>query len=441
MNVPAGGVRPTQTPPLAPLMLTVFIDLLGFGLTIPLLPYYAREHGATAFEVSLLSVAYSAMQFVFVPVWGALSDRIGRRPVLLTSIAATAVSMAMLGFARSYAELVIVRLIQGVATANLATAQAYIADVTTSENRARAMGLIGAAFGVGFILGPFFGGWLAQFSYKLPGLWAAGLATLNFFLAWARLKESLAPVRRTPQGLTDPPRPGFVDVAARVLYDLFTFRALRDALRIPGVGTVAALFFVHILAFTQLEATFALLLCDRFTFSARETGFAFALIGVVAAVVQGGMLGALVRRYGEVWLLRAGVVSVGVAMAAIALTPRGDGVTGAGVCTAPLAFGQIVERGWRLLLPLVVVSAGHALVMPNVNSITTKLARGESYGGALGATQSAGSLARVLGPALAGVLYDRLGMSSPYWVASLGMIAALGLALAVRQPPKAASVS
>lgn len=412
---------PRPKPRLAPLLLTVFIDLLGFGLTIPLLPLYARTFGATALQVTLLGAAYSAMQFVFVPVWSALSDRVGRRPVLLGSIAATAVSMALLGFARSYPELLLVRLLQGIATANIATAQAYIADVTEAEDRTRAMGMIGAAFGVGFILGPFVGGVLAHESARLPGLAASALSVINLALAWRGLPES---VRRR----TDAPP---VD-RWRVVREQLAMKSLRDALRTPALGALVVMSFLHVLSFTQLESTFALHLCARLGFGMRETGFAFALIGLVVAVVQGGILGRVARKYGETALVRTGLTLLVAGMALTAMLPAAAGANPS--CAGGLALATLVARSSVLVAAIAVTSVGNALVTPSVSTLVSKVASRDGYGAVLGAQQSAGALARVLGPTTAGLVYERWGSAAPYWLACAGMIAALSTAWTLRAP-------
>jgi len=401
------------------LILTVFIDLLGFGLTIPLLPLYARTFGATALEVTLLAAAYSAMQFVFVPVWSTLSDRVGRRPVLLVSIAATAVSMALLGFARSYHELLLVRVVQGIATANIAVAQAYIADVTEAEDRTRAMGMIGAAFGVGFILGPFFGGVLAHEGPALPGLAASALSLLNLALAWRGLPES------------HPHRPAAERGAAwRVVRDQLALRALRDAGRTPALAALVATTFLHVVSFTQLEATFALHLCARLGFGARETGFAFAFLGLIVALVQGGALGRVARRYGEVVLVRAGLAMLVGAMARNASLPALAGADP--LCRDALGAAAVFTRSWVLVAAIVATAVGNALVTPSLSTLVSRTTSHGAYGASLGAQQSAGALARVIGPSAAGVLYERYGSGAPYWCACGGMVAALAVAASLR---------
>src|SRR5262245_1405337 len=223
---PDAAARPARTASLGTLFLTVFIDLLGFGLVIPFLPGLARRLGASDFVATMPGAVYSIMQFLFIPIWGRLSDRIGRRPVLLWSIGATAVGMAFVGAAPTLPLLIAARVFAGVATANLAVAQAYIADVTTPERRARGMGIIGIAFGLGFIFGPFLGGELSRFPVfgregTLPSFVAAGLAVVNFFLALRTLPESLVPELRGQHVRRATP---------------FDFAAFRKAVAVPGVG-------------------------------------------------------------------------------------------------------------------------------------------------------------------------------------------------------------
>ncbi|MBI2951463.1 MFS transporter, partial [bacterium] len=266
--------------PLVVLFLTVFIDLLGFGIVLPLLPYYAESFGAGPLTVTLLSSSYSLMQFLFAPVWGRLSDRVGRRPILVLSLAGSALSYLLFGLAGSLAALFATRLLAGVCAANISTAQAYIADVTTPETRAKGMGMIGAAFGLGFIFGPAAGGALSRYGYAVPAFFAGGLSLLALALALFRLPESL---RR--QG--DPP-----GGAARGGFDLGRLWA---ALVHPGMGLLLLIFFCSVFAFANLEATFALFVerAARFGYTARETGYLFAYMGVLMSLMQGGLVGRL----------------------------------------------------------------------------------------------------------------------------------------------------
>src|SRR5215472_261072 len=286
-----------RRPSLGAIFLTVFLDLLGFGLVMPFLAEEARDSfGATAFVGTLLSAVYSLMQFLFVPVWGRLSDRVGRRPVLLWSIAATALAMAGLGAGLAWGGSVLwlfaARVWSGIATANLGTASAYIADVTKPEERAKGMGLIGMAFGLGFILGPVLGGLLA--SYPLGGrhgpyacFVAAGLSVVNLLWASFGLGESVSPERRAQASATP-----------RSLAPL-NLDAARRAFAQPGIPRAVLVYFLGVLSFSNLDQTFRYFNKDAFSMTERQTGMVLAFIGIVAAGTQGGLVRPLARRYDE----------------------------------------------------------------------------------------------------------------------------------------------
>lgn len=386
--------------PLAIIFLTVALDLLGFGLIIPVAPYYAEHFHATETEVALLGTIYSAMQFLFVPVWGRLSDRVGRRPVLLFSILASAVSMTIFGAAQSYGWLLAARAVSGAATANIAVAQAYVADVTTPANRAKGMGLIGAAFGIGFILGPFAGGQLSSLGreigigYGLVGYGAAALALVNFVLALTLLPES----RKLGEG-ERPKRPGRI-------------AELRQTLGIPGIVGLFAVFFVATFAFANLEWTFALLTQERLGWTPavggdRYNGYVFGFIGVIAAVIQGGMIGPLTRKLGERRLLWIGL----------------------GLLSAGLAVLATVQGLAVLLFACVLFSTGNSLTGPSISSLVSRRASADSQGAVLGVQQSVGSLARVVGPTCGGLLFQYAGSAYPFITGSAAMALALVVAL------------
>jgi MFS family permease len=433
MSAESTAERPARSP-LPTLFLTAFIDLLGFGLTIPLLPFYAQRYGASALQVSLLFASFSAMGFLFVPVWGELSDRVGRRPVLLTSILATAFSMALLAVADSYPLLLLSRILQGIMTANLATLQAYIADVTKPEDRGRAMGMIGAAFGLGFILGPFFGGVLAAYSFRAPGLAAAALALLNFGLALRNLPESLhlrkkviepsdAPgYRDGPIEIEAQPEPFGAKVIGRVLLRQATLKPLREAMANPAIAMLVIVFFLQAFAFTNFESTFALFAQQRFNFGSRETGFLFGYVGLVVVIVQGGIYGRLSRKHSELNLARAGMLVTSVAMLLLMLVPGRSALYD----SAPSTPAEFARRALPMWLILPFSSFGQALINPSLSAATSKRGSADKQGGTLGVQQSAGALARVIGPITAGLAFDHLGASAPMALAAVGTaIAAL----------------
>lgn len=394
---------------LGTIVLTVFLDLLGFGLVVPYLPGVARAHGASDLVATLLGAGYSLMQLVFVPFWGQLSDRTGRRPVLLWSIAASIVGLLLLANADSLAMLFVARLWTGIATSNLAVAQAYIADVTKPEERARGMGLIGAGIGFGFVLGPVLGGGLAGLNEHyhwlprvgaLPAYAAAALGTINVALAWRFLPESLPVEKRGQQ------------VRRLSPFDASRYRA---AARFPGAGAAMAVNFFVVLSFASMEQTFRLFTADEFHLSDAGTGYVLGFVGLVLIVVQGLLIRPLSRAFGERTLLRVGVAIEAVGFAALALTPRFGGVGPLYAAMGVIAFGS-------------------ALTSPSLSSFVSKCSDAASQGVVLGVLQSAGAFARVCGPATGGVLYQAVGHSAPYVAAALGMVLAGALSLRLRSP-------
>ncbi|HEY4184952.1 MAG TPA: MFS transporter [Polyangia bacterium] len=389
---------------LGTIFLTVFLDLLGFGMVIPFLPGVARHLGASDLVASLTGSVYSLMQFLLVPVWGRLSDRIGRRPILLTSIAATAAGMALLGVANSLFLLFAARIFTGIATANIAVAQAYIADVTPPEGRARGMGLIGLAFGLGFIFGPFFGGELARLPLHghpgaLPAFAAAGLSLINLVMATLTLPESLPPERR-----------GTAAAASRHRSSPFDFASVKRALATPDVGRALTINFLVVFWFAGMEQTFRLFTDDAFHMSDAATGGLFGLVGVVAAIVQGGLIGRLTRRFGEVRLLTIGLAVQAAGFALLGASPR-------------LPFGSRTA----LALSCVLIAGGSGLVTPSVSSYVSRQAGSDVQGLTLGTLQSLSALARVLGPAVGGLLYQAIAIPAPYFAGALGMVLAAWL--------------
>ena len=375
------------------LFLVVFVDLLGFGMVIPVMPIYAEHLGASEAATGWLSTGYSLMQFVFAPVWGRLSDRVGRRPVLLVSIAMTAVAFLLYGVASTFAVLLVSRLFAGAATANIAIAQAYVADVTPPEGRAKGMGMIGAAFGLGFVFGPAVGGLLAGYSLSAPGLAAAALSVVNLVGAWFLLPEPAQHVTATrTRG---------------------RFQALLDELKKPGVRRVLFIYFVVTLAFSAMEATYAFLALLHFGLAERHVGWVFAYIGVIVVIVQGGLIGPLTRRFGEKRLLVVGTLLQGGALAAL---PFAQGVPGLLLATAPLALGS-------------------GLSSPSMMSLLSRFSRAEDQGGTLGIGQSAAALGRIVGP-LSGTTSFAAWNAAPYLGGAAFMAMGAAVAATVRVPEK-----
>jgi len=379
------------------LFLIVLIDLIGFGLVIPLLPFYAERFSATPQEVTMLMAVFSLMSMLTAPIWGRLSDRVGRRPVLMISMTAAALAYLWLGFANALWMLFAARALAGACAGNIAAAQAYIADVTTPENRAKGMGLIGAAFGVGFIIGPALGGvvagnHLATADLRSPGLIACGLSVTALVGVVLLLKESL------PADLAERPRRGRIS-------------ALRGALGRKVLSRLLAIFFLTILAFAGMEATFALWAMAQFGWGPAQCGYLFTYVGLLSAVMQGGLIGRLTTRFGEERLLIAGLAAIAI-----------------GLLILPLSRDLAV-----LLLAITGLALGMGAMQPSLNSLISRRAAATEQGETLGVAQSVGSLSRVLGPLLAGALFAGFGRSSPYFCGVVLMIAAT--AIACRLPP------
>ncbi len=377
---------------LAILFIIVFIDLLGFGMVIPVMPLYAARLGASEAWVGLLSAGYSLMQFVFAPIWGRWSDRVGRRPVLLVSIAMTALAFAMYGAASTFGILLVSRLFAGAATANIAIARAFVADVTPPEGRAKGMGIIGAAFGLGFVLGPAIGGFLSQaVSVSFPAYVAAALAGANGIAAYFVLPE---PEERSVR-----------EEARRVRFaEFFT------EMRRPGIRRLILIFGLTVLAFAAMEATYALLVTKRYGLDLEHVDYLFAYIGVLIVIVQGGLIGRLTRAYGEKRLLVAGLVLQAVALA---LLPFAVTTIGLILATAPLAIGS-------------------GLSQPSLASLLSRFARADDQGGTLGMGESAAAIGRVIGPVSGTWTFKNVSMGFPYLVGAGLMVAGAILGVALR---------
>jgi len=383
--------------PLLAIFLTVFVDLVGFGVIVPLLPFYAEHFHASPLAVTLLMAIYSLTQFFSAPLWGALSDRAGRKPVLMASILGIALSYVWLGFAASLWQLFAARALAGVMAGNIAAAQAYIADVTPPEKRAQGMGLIGAAFGLGFIFGPAIGGLLGggdphHPDFLAPALTAAGLSFLAFLFAVAALRESLDPAQRA--------RP-------RERRPLSRISILAAALDDPRLRLLVILLFLVTFVFAGMESTFALWSERTFGWGPRQNGYVFAYTGVVAAAIQGGLIRRLAERFGEAALVVQGAIALALGLFAI----------------------PFVHSLLPLLAAMLLLAYGAGVSNPSLSSLVSLQAKAEERGATLGVSQSAASLARILGPAFAGLAFGAVGRSGPFLAGGVVMLAALALAL------------
>lgn len=375
--------------PLLLIFLTVFIDLVGFGVIIPLLPTYAEKFGANPLEVGFLLMSYSLAQFFFTPIWGRLSDNVGRKPILLTSLLASAIGYVMWGFSGSLVMLFASRIVAGLGNANIAVAQAYISDITTEQNRAAGMGMLGAAFGLGFVLGPAIGGALSSFGLQFAGFIAAFFSLLDLVLTFFFLPE---PKQRTRHG------------HERFKLD-FSFYA--NALTSKNLRVALAIFLVSTFAFANMEATLVLLTEKRFGYNAAQNGWMFAFIGLVMVFMQGGMIRRLSKKYSEKKLVVAGSFIAGCGLLATAFAS-----------TQPLLY-----------FACALLAIGSGMYTPSNQSVISKLANKEEVGGVLGIGQSLSTLGRILGPVAGGAAFQYLGMESPYYIGAGIMALAFALAL------------
>lgn len=357
--------------PLLVIFTTVFIDLVGFGIVIPVLPFYVEgtKFNATPRAVGLLFASYSIMQLIFSPILGRLSDKHGRRPVLLFSIIGTGIGFLILGFATTLWMLFLGRILDGITGGNISTAQAYIADITTKENRAKGMGLVGAAFGLGFIFGPAIGGILSRWGTNVPFLFAAGLAFANAVLLYFTLPETVTP-----------DHPARVSAAGGR-----GWAQLVSSLKQPRLGFILTIYFLFVVAFSIMTTTFSLFTMYRFGFDATHNGYLFAYVGIIAVLIQGGLLGRLVKRFGELPLVLVGAFMFAVSLLAIPFTGPNTGLM-------------------TLLIVGGAFALGNSLSTPALTSLASKSVGEGEQGGVLGVTQSVSSLSRAVGPSIAAFL-------------------------------------
>lgn len=380
--------------PLLVVVLIVLVDLLGFTIVMPLLPRFGSQYGFSDLQIGVLLAAFPLCQLFAGPILGRLSDRYGRRPVLVISQAGTAVSFVILGLTQDYTIMLLARMLDGALGGNILVAQAYVADVTKPEDRAKGLGLIGAAFGLGFTLGPLLGGLLVsvpvtpEWQLRLPFLVAAGLSTFAWVLVLIWLPES-------------------TDAAHRQRVRVVSWRGLGSLLTLPRVGLLVVIGSLSTLAFATLEGTFSLFLDRRLGWSAREAAFGFAYLGFLSAVVQGGLIRRLVPRYGEPRLILVGLASLSVGLAWLA-TAHSVGV---------------------LLAACLVVAIGSGLSGPSISGLLSRLTPPSEQGAIFGTLISAQTLARLINYIVANRLLGQFGPSAPYWEGAAIAAVALGLAL------------
>lgn len=392
------------------IFIVVFVDLLGFSLILPLLPYYAEKFGASATVIGLLTASYAAASLIGAPLMGRLSDRFGRRRILLLSVAGTFIGFLLLGLAepigRSIAVLAaaasinsfvlsilfVSRMVDGVTGGNITVAQAYISDITDEKNRAKGLGIIGAAFGLGFIIGPAVGGLLSRWGYGVPAFAAAGLSLINLISIFFFLPESLSEERRSINNAQKRPP--------------FTLKALITAFNRPKVGPLLHVRFFFGLAFSMFQSIFSLYAASKLQLSTQTTGFVLAYVGILSVLVQGIGIGLITKRFKEnaiiitaLWLMALGLIGW-------AITPN-----------LP-----------TLLIVIVPLSLGGGTLNTVLNSAITKAVTREELGGTLGISTSLESLTRVISPSVGGYLLGNLGAWAPGIVSAALMLWAIWFA-------------
>lgn len=375
---------------LLPLFFIVVVDLLGFGIIIPLFPFMGLRHGLSPAEITLTLGAYSACQLIAAPFWGALSDRYGRRPILMTSMLGASTSYFMLAFGDSMAWLVASRVVGGFMAGNISAALAYAADVTTPENRAKGLGMIGAAVGLGFMMGPALGGLLAggdaeTANYAAPALTAAALSLLAALSAWVFLRESHTAEHRAQHG--GERRRG----------------SLKLVLERPALALLIAATLLFTTAHAMLESIVALWALDKFGFGPRQVGLLLLMMGAVLVIMQGAVIGRLTRRFGEKRVAIGGVIAYIAGLALLAFTATLAWTIVGGVCCG----------------------IGAGAYSPSVSSLVSKLAAAHERGVVMGTYQSASSLARVVGPAISGAIYAAVAFNAPFVLGMLILVPAL----------------
>jgi multidrug resistance protein len=374
---------------LIPVFITVLLDLIGFGMIIPQLPFYAQTFHASPAQIGWLFASYSLMQLVFAPPLGRLSDRVGRRPVLLVSIMGSIAAYVLFAFAPSFLWLLVSRALSGIAAANYGIAQAYVADVTPAAERSKAMGMVvGAAFGLGFVLGPALGAILAHFGPRVLPLTAAGFSAANLLAALVWLRESLPP-----------------EVRGRVHGTWFEPRILAETWRNPPVRGLMLLAFLVTFCFSMMETSLALYCQARFGFDMKKTGWLFVYVGVLLVIVQGALVGRLVQRFGERRLILNSIL-----------------VMAAGLLLLPAAANP-----WLLLPALSLLAVGSGLHNPSSLGLLSLLTGAGEQGGVSGIYRSYGALARTLGPLAGPFLFQMVDIRSPFWAAGVLLLITFGI--------------
>ena len=373
------------------IILVVFIDLLGFSLILPLLPYYAKTFNANQTATGILIASYAVMQLIGAPILGRLSDRFGRRPILLLSIFGTFLGFVLLGLANALWMLFASRIIDGLTGGNLSVAQAYISDVTDAKTRSKGLGLIGAAFGLGFIIGPVTGGLLSQWGYAVPAFSAAAISLINLILVYAWLPESLTEEKRSQMTERRP---------------AVTLNALLVAFRRPFTGSLLITRFFFGLAFAIFQTIFSLYALAKFNLTARDTGFVLTYVGVLSVIVQGFLVGHFTNHFREDGIIAASVVLMSISLLGWALAP---------------------SLLWLYIIMTPTALAG-GLLNTLLSSTLTRVVAPQEIGGILGLSAAVDSSTRIIAPVLGGLLLQQIGTWAP---GAFGAVVMVGVSIYV----------
>ncbi len=397
---------------IAILFLTIFIDLLGFGIVIPILPNLAKTMAITSnmsfnpdYAVGIIAAAFSVIQFLFAPMFGSLSDRIGRRPIILGSILVNAIGYFIFGIAGNFVILLISRIISGFGSANISAAQAYIADITSPADRAKKMGIIGAAFGLGFVFGPPIGGYLflAGGLYYV-GVFTAILCLLNFVLAFLFLPESNTNKSGHKRKASD------------------TFKGMFQVWSIEVIGELFLINFIYIMAFSMMQINGSVLWKEKYGLNEKQVGNIFGMIGVAGAIVQGLLIGVFSKKLGLKKMLLIGCPVVGIGLAIIPLPPT-------------IEWFYVNQT-----IAIILLSVGNGLLMTSINSLVSINSPAHAQGTMLGTLQSLSSLSRVVGPLIASFLYAQ-SKELPFYTAGVLMFGIFFLAIKLSKKLKAENIS
>ena len=384
--------------PLVVIFLTVFIYLLGFGIVIPIIPTLSIQMGASAFQTGLLLSAYSLMQFIFSPLWGKLSDKYGRRPILLICLFGEIFSYLLFAQARNLEILFVARIFSGFFGASISTASAYISDITPPNERSKGMALIGAAFGLGFLFGPAMGGGLTLWAEHLStdpffrtsfsSYWVPALCLATFVFAFFNLKETLV-------------------LGAKIESTKNRFQEMLKYFQTPVVGQLIFIFFLSSLAMSTMEATLVLFMKARFGWGLKEVSFGFAYVGVMIIFTQGFLVRRLIPKYGEKHVLRFGLIFMSMGLAGI----------------------SIAQSIYAVAITQTLIALGIGFINPSTLGSVSLLIDPSEQGAALGTTQGMSSLGRIIGPIVGGALFGSLSEGSPFIMA--GLMTLIGLFVAI----------